>query len=65
MLKTEMRNPDSMHIDKMTSLEMVALMNKENMNSVLAVEKALPTMWVRMPSAMHWRQRMAFGKLLL
>ena len=42
MLKTEMRNPDSMHIDKMTSLEMVALMNKENMNSVLAVEKALP-----------------------
>lgn len=42
MLKTEMRNPDSMHIDKMTSLEMVQLMNKENMNSVLAVEKALP-----------------------
>ena len=42
MLKTEMRNPDSMHIDKMTSLEMVALMNKENMNSVMAVEKALP-----------------------
>lgn len=42
MLSTEMRNENSMHIDKMTSLEMVALMNKENMNSVLAVEKALP-----------------------
>lgn len=42
MLNTEMRNENSMHIDKMTSLEMVALMNKENMNSVLAVEKALP-----------------------
>ncbi len=42
MLRTEMRNESSTHIDKMTSLEMVALMNKENMNSVLAVEKALP-----------------------
>ena len=41
MLSTEMRNENSRHIDKMTSLEMVALMNKENMNSVLAVEKAL------------------------
>ena len=42
MLRTEMRNPDSIHIDKMTSLEMVSLMNKENMNSVMAVEAALP-----------------------
>lgn len=42
MLNTEMRNENSTHIDKMTSLQMVALMNKENMNSVLAVEKALP-----------------------
>lgn len=42
MLSTEMRNENSRNIDKMTSLEMVALMNKENMNSVLAVEKALP-----------------------
>ena len=42
MLRTETRNPDSMHIDKMTSLEMVSLMNKENMNSVMAVEAALP-----------------------
>lgn len=42
MLRTELRNANSTHIDKMTSLEMVALMNKENMNSVMAVEAALP-----------------------
>lgn len=42
MLRTELRNENSTHIDKMTSLEMVALMNKENMNSVMAVEAALP-----------------------
>ena len=42
MLNTELRNPKSMHIDKMTTLEMVELMNEENMVSVLAVEKALP-----------------------
>ena len=42
MLRTEMRNENSMHIDRMTTMEMVSLMNGENMNSVLAVEKALP-----------------------
>lgn len=42
MLKTEMRNPNSMHLDKMSALEIVELMNEENMYSVLAVEKALP-----------------------
>lgn len=42
MLRTEQRNEHSTHIDKMTSLEMVALMNQENMNSVKAVEAALP-----------------------
>ena len=42
MLRTEMRNENSMHIDRMTSLEMVQLMNRENMNSVMAVEAALP-----------------------
>lgn len=42
MLRTEQRNPNSIHIDKMTSLEMVSLMNKENMNSVMAVDAALP-----------------------
>lgn len=42
MLRTEMRNENTMHIDKMTSLEMVQQMNRENMNSVMAVEAALP-----------------------
>lgn len=42
MLNTEIRNPSSMHIDKMSALEIVELMNTENMYSVLAVEKALP-----------------------
>jgi len=31
-----------MHIDKMDTIDMVRIMNEENMNSVLAVEKALP-----------------------
>ena len=42
MLNTEMRNPNSMHIDRMSSLEIAEVMNEENMYSVLAVEKALP-----------------------
>lgn len=42
MLKTEMRNPHTMHFDKMTSAEQVAAMCRENQNAVLAVEKATP-----------------------
>jgi len=42
MLRTEMRNEKTMHIDKMATIDMVKIMNEENMNSVLAVEKALP-----------------------
>ena len=41
MLKTEMRNEASTHIDKMDTLEMLQLINRENMNSVMAVEAAL------------------------
>ena len=37
MRETEMRNPKSMHIDKMSTLEMVELMNEENRNAVEAV----------------------------
>ena len=37
MLKTEMRNPNTMHIDKMTSEEMVAVIQAENRNAVEAV----------------------------
>ena len=41
MLKTEMRNEKTTHIDKMSTLEMLKLINEENMNSVKAVEKVL------------------------
>lgn len=42
MLKTEMRNEKTAHLDQMTPMEICQVMNEENMNSVLAVEKALP-----------------------
>ena len=42
MLKTEMRNPSTMHFDTMTTAEQVAVMCRENHNAVLAVEKAAP-----------------------
>lgn len=40
MLKTEMRNPNTMHIDKMTTEEMVAVIVKENYIAAKAVEDA-------------------------
>ena len=42
MLNTEKRNPNSTHIDTMTSMEMVRVIQNENVNAALAVEKALP-----------------------
>jgi len=39
MLKTEMRNANTMHIDKMTSAEMVAAMARENYRAAAAVEE--------------------------
>lgn len=41
MNKTEMRNEASTHIDKMDTLSMLQLINRENSNSVDAVEAAL------------------------
>ena len=41
MLKTEMRNPKTMDIDKMDTLTMLRVINEENMYSVLAVEREL------------------------
>ncbi|MBR4889646.1 MAG: N-acetylmuramic acid 6-phosphate etherase [Clostridia bacterium] len=38
MLKTEMRNPKTMHIDQMTTLEMVSVIAEENYVAVRAVE---------------------------
>lgn len=42
MLKTEMRNAASRHIDTMDTRGMLQLINEENRNSVAAVETALP-----------------------
>jgi N-acetylmuramic acid 6-phosphate etherase len=42
MLKTEMRNPNTMHFDTMSSAEQVMAMCRENQNAVYAVEKAAP-----------------------
>jgi N-acetylmuramic acid 6-phosphate etherase len=39
MLKTEMRNPATTHIDKMSSAEMVQVMNQENLNAAMAVSR--------------------------
>ncbi len=43
MLKTEMRNPRSMHIDRMSTYEMAKVMSDENFNAAKAVEEALPS----------------------
>ena len=42
MLKTEMRNPKTTHIDKMSPLEIAKVMNEENAYCVPAVEAELP-----------------------
>lgn len=42
MKRTEMRNPNSMNLDKMNALEIATCMNNEDKLVPLAVEKALP-----------------------
>ena len=39
---TEARNPDTMHIDRATTAQMLQLIQKENRRSLDAVEAALP-----------------------
>ncbi len=41
ILKTEMRNPDTTNIDRMTTAQMLDLIQRENENAVLSVRKAL------------------------
>lgn len=43
MLKTEMRNENTMHIDKMTTVQMVSAISDENFNAASAVERAIPS----------------------
>ncbi len=42
MLKTEMRNPDTYGIEKMSTCEMLKIINNENAKVTVAVEAALP-----------------------
>ena len=42
MLRTEMRNEASMHIDTMDTMSMLELINTESMNAVKSVEQAIP-----------------------
>lgn len=42
MIKTEKRNPDTYGIDKMTTLEMLEIINRENAKVTVAVDSALP-----------------------
>ena len=41
-LITEQRNPNSMHVDSLSALEIVKLMNKEDKQVPFAIEKCLP-----------------------
>lgn len=41
MIKTEMRNEDSRHIDRMSTADMMRLMQQENLNAVQAIDSQL------------------------
>ena len=41
MLKTEMRNPKTAHLDRMTTAEMLRVIQDENYNAVKAVDGCL------------------------
>ena len=41
MLKTEMRNPNTTHVDKMNTADILRIMNEENMNAVRAVGECI------------------------
>ena len=43
MLQTEQRNPNTMHVDKCSTAEILGLIQDENMNAAIAVGKALPS----------------------
>ena len=42
MLKTEMRNEKTTHIDKMTTTDMLRVISEENFNAIQAVDSAIP-----------------------
>ncbi len=50
MLSTESRNPDTMHIDRATTEEMLLMIQKENYRAVDAVGEALPSIAIAIDS---------------
>lgn len=42
MLLTEQRNPKTLHLDQMSAIEIITVMNEENAYSVACIEKVLP-----------------------
>lgn len=57
MLKTEMRNPKTTHIDKMSPLEIARVMNEENAYCVQAVEAELPQVALAIDAAAEALQK--------
>lgn len=53
MHNTEKRNPKTMHLDKMSALEIVTVMNEENAYCVDCVEKALDNVAVAVDAIAH------------
>ena len=49
-LSTEMRNPDTMDLDKMTPLEIVEVMNREDARAVVSITEVLP----QVAQAIEW-----------
>ena len=54
MLKTEMRNENTTHIDKMTTAEMVAAIQRENLNAVKAIDGELEAISAAIPRSVRY-----------
>ncbi|CDF98418.1 N-acetylmuramic acid 6-phosphate etherase [Avibacterium paragallinarum] len=52
-LSTEQRNPNSMNLDELSALEIVQLMNAEDKNVPLAIEKCLPQIATAVEKIVH------------
>ncbi|MEE3607761.1 N-acetylmuramic acid 6-phosphate etherase [Avibacterium paragallinarum] len=52
-LSTEQRNPNSMNLDELSALEIVQLMNAEDKNVPLAIEKCLPQIAAAVEKIVH------------
>ena len=57
MIRTEMRNPRTTHIDRMTTEEMVSLIAKENYAVVKAVEEQTTAMREPRAGSAFWMLR--------